>query len=56
MKDDTYDNFRLQELITRREAMIAINQDRSDKGLAQAYGEEAFVALAIEIREYADKR
>ena len=56
MDADTYDRFRLEELITRREAMVTINQERYTKGQSQAYNEDAFNALADEIRNYAEKR
>ena len=35
----------LQELITRREAMVAANRERESQLLAPAYGEKQFTAL-----------
>jgi hypothetical protein len=37
---------KLEHLKTTRLSMEAANESRQDKGLAQAYGEEAFVELA----------
>jgi hypothetical protein len=56
MNADTYDRFRLEELVTRREAMISANQERCTKNQAQAYDEDTFNALADEIRNYAETR
>ncbi len=35
----------MESLITEREAMKAMNEHRAMQGLAQAYGEEAFVKV-----------
>lgn len=37
---------RIEASITEREAMIALNTDRANKGLAQAYTEESFMSIA----------
>jgi hypothetical protein len=55
---DLFLRVKLEELITRREGMIADNRSRTHKGLSPAYTEDAFDRLAKEIRglirEYED--
>jgi hypothetical protein len=53
MKDMSSEQFRASLLMVEAEmqGMIAENQDRERKGLAQAYGEEAFNRLADYIRQ-----
>jgi hypothetical protein len=40
---------RIDALLVRVEGMKALNQERQDKGHAQAYGEEAFIKVSEEI-------
>lgn len=56
MDPNTYDLFRLQELITRREGMIAENKERERIHREMDYTEEDFNLLADEIRAFADGR
>jgi hypothetical protein len=56
MEDKQYNEFRLQELITRREGMIAENQGRIHDGNQVAYQEDSFAVLADEIRRFAEER
>ena len=46
MEADTFAQFRLQQLITEREAMIVANKEREMQGYAPAYGPKQFYALA----------
>jgi len=53
MNSEQNNAFRLQELITRREGMIAENMQREVLGQSMAYVEDDFSILADEIRNYA---
>lgn len=55
MSEDTYNLFRLQELITCREGMIAENKQREHLGQSLAYNSGDFARLAMEIRQYAEE-
>jgi hypothetical protein len=55
MNSELYARFRLEELITQREGMIAENKQREAIGNSMAYSEDSFLILAAQIRELADK-
>ena len=55
MDSNDYVRFRLEELITRREAMIAENKQREHLGQSMAYVEKQFNELADEMRQFAEK-
>jgi hypothetical protein len=56
MNDETFELFRLQEFITRREGMIAENQQRIHRGESLAYTEDSFLILVSEMRDFANAR
>jgi hypothetical protein len=56
MDTQTWERFRLEEMITRREGMIAENKQREYLGQSMAYTEDNFSILADEIRQFAERR
>jgi hypothetical protein len=55
MEDDTFKRIRLEELVTRREGMIAENKFREYLGQSPAYVEDSFAILADEMRQLAER-
>jgi hypothetical protein len=55
MEDDTFKRIRLEELVTRREGMIAENKFREYLGQCPAYAEDSFAILADEMRQLAER-
>lgn len=49
MDNNLFVRIQLEAKITAREGMLAANEERSNHGLAQAYGEEAFATLSQDI-------
>jgi hypothetical protein len=54
MTSQQYNDFRLQELITRREAMLTANKQREQEKKSLVYTEKEFMDLANEIRLFAE--
>jgi hypothetical protein len=52
MEEKQFNEFRLQEMITRREGMIAENKQREHLGQSMAYTDDNFQLLADEIRTF----
>jgi hypothetical protein len=55
MNDDTFLKIRIEELVTRREGMIAENKFREYLSQSPAYTEDSFAILADEMRQLIER-